>query len=98
MDGAWRQPTVTGVGSAPWVVVPEEGGPGDLRRGSYPALGLRRREPVLHELCLRLTRCPTFDYEGVPALSHPGDVCDQSNGQSPLPVSGSIPIAAVTVR
>jgi tetratricopeptide (TPR) repeat protein len=68
-----------------WMVLPHEGGPGDLRRGGYATSAQRRPEAVLHELCLGLTRCPAFDYENAAALGQSGEVCDQPGGPVSLP-------------
>lgn len=84
--------------SSPWMMLPNDGCPGDLRRGGYATSAQRPPKAVLHELCLGLTRYPAFDYESAAALCQPGEVCDQPGGQSPFPVSGSIPSSALTLR
>src|SRR4051812_45044465 len=65
--------------SSPWMMLPNEGCPGDLRCGGYATSAQRRPKAILHELCLGLTRCPAFDYEST-TLCQPGEVCDQSGG------------------
>src|SRR5262249_51074752 len=59
------------------VVLPDERGPGDSRCGLDSATGHRRAETVLRELFLRLSRSPTFHYEGAAVLSNSGQVGDQ---------------------